>query len=123
MVIDTSIFIEFLRSKQKENTVLYNLPENIRHSLSSVTLFELYMGATSSEKESDILKSTDELAILPFNDEIAVKAGRIYQELRKKNQLIDFRDIFIAATCLVHNLELVTLNRKHFERIDGLILI
>ena len=122
MVIDTSIFIEFLRSKQKENTILYNLPENIRHSLSSVTLFELYMGATSSEKESDILKSTDELTILPFSDEIAVKAGRIYQELRKKNQLIDFRDIFIAATCLVHNLELVTLNKKHFERINGLVL-
>ena len=80
------------------------------------------MGATSSEKESDILKSTDELTILPFSDEIAVKAGRIYQELRKKNQLIDFRDIFIAATCLVHNLELVTLNKKHFERINGLVL-
>jgi len=122
MVIDTSLFIEFLRSKQKENTKLYNLPDNTSYYLSSVTLFELFMGATSPEKEKDIHTLTDELNVLPFDNEVALKAGQIYQELRKKNQLIEFRDIFIAATCLVHELPLATLNKKHFERIEGLML-
>jgi|SRR5579872_6445050 len=116
MVIDTSVFIEFLRSKRKENTTLYNLPDNVRHSLSSVTLFELYMGATTPEKEKDVFLLTDQLDILPFSDDIAVKAGQTYQELRKKNQLIDFRDIFIAATCLIHGLPLVTLNKKTLRK-------
>jgi len=81
------------------------------------------MGATNPEKEKDIHTLTDGLYILPFDDEIALKAGRIYHELRKKNQLIEFRDIFIAATCLIHELPLATLNKRHFERIEGLIVI
>lgn len=123
MVIDTSLFIEFLRSKQKENTKLYRLPDNTPYYLSSVTLFELFMGATSPEKEKDIHTLTDGLNILPFDNEIALKAGHIYHELRKKNQLIEFRDIFIAATCLIHEFPLATLNKKHFERIEELTVI
>ena len=34
--------------------------------------------------------------------------------------MIEFRDIFIAATCIENNLPIVTLNKKHFERIAGL---
>jgi predicted nucleic acid-binding protein len=123
MVIDTSLFIEFLRASQKQKTKLYNLPDNITYSLSAVTLFELYMGAISPEKENDIRILTDGLNIIPFDENIAIKSGQIYQELRKKNQLIEFRDIFIAATCLAHGLPLTTLNKKHFERIDELVLI
>jgi tRNA(fMet)-specific endonuclease VapC len=123
MVIDTSLFIEFLRAKEKGNTRLYNLPDNVTYSLSTVTLFELYMGATSPEKEKSIQLLTNGLNILPFNDEIALRSGQIYQALKRKNQMIEFRDIFIAATSLVHSLPLATLNRKHFERIEGLVLI
>ncbi|MFK7924930.1 MAG: PIN domain-containing protein [Bacteroidia bacterium] len=47
MVIDTSVFIEFLRAKDKKRTSLYNLPENTALYISSVTVFELYAGATS----------------------------------------------------------------------------
>ena len=81
------------------------------------------MGATNPEKEKDIDTLTDGLNILPFDNEIALKAARIYHDLRKKNQLIEFRDIFIAATCLVNELPLATLNKKHFERIEGLIVV
>lgn len=123
MVIDTSLFIEFLRSRKKEDTALYKLPGNVSYSLSSVTLFELYMGATTPEKENDIHLLTDDLNIISFDDEIALRAGTIYHELKKNNKMIDFRDIFIGATCLAHNLPLATLNEKHFNRIDGLILI
>ena len=123
MVIDTSLFIEFLRAKEKSNTRLYNLPDNVTYSLSTVTLFELYMGATSPEKEKNIQLLTNGLNILPFNDEIALRSGQIYQALKRKNQMIEIRDIYIAATSLVHRLPLATLNKKHFERIEGLLLI
>ena len=122
MVVDTSVFIEFLRAKQKENTVLYKLPD-VQLYFSSVTFFELFMGATTNEKQKDIFLVTEGLLDIPLNNEIASRAGQIYQELRKKNQLIEFRDIFIAATCLVHDLPLLTHNKKHFERIAGLKLI
>lgn len=37
--------------------------------------------------------------------------------------MIEFRDIFIAATCIVNGLPIVTLNKKHFKRIAGLKII
>jgi len=120
MVIDTSVFIEHLRAKDKFKTILYNLPSNVELFVSPVSLYELYMGATTSEKENDIKLITEDLAILPFNEFVALEAANIYHGLRLNNKMIEFRDIFIASTCLVNNLPLVTLNRKHFARIKGL---
>lgn len=88
--------------------------------LSAVTLYELYMGATTPEKEKDIAAITESFTTLPFTDRIAQKAATIYHTLRTRNQMIEFRDIFIAATCLVYDLPIATLNKKHFKRIDDL---
>lgn len=120
MVIDTGIFIEHLRAKDKRKTSLYNLPSDVELFISSVSLYELYMGATTPEKENDIMLITEDISILPFSDFVAVEAAKIYHKLRLSNKLIEFRDIFIAATCLVNDLPLVTLNKKHFTRIKGL---
>ena len=122
MVIDTSVFIEFLRSNDKKDTTLYKLPDNTVYSLSAVTLFELFMGATTVDKKKDISLLTEGLNILSFNNDVAAKAGEIYHQLRKDNKMIEFRDIFIAATCIIYELPLVTLNIKHFSRIKDLTL-
>jgi predicted nucleic acid-binding protein len=37
-----------------------------------------------------------------------------------KRKTVDLADIFIAATTLAHNIPFATINRKHFENIDGL---
>jgi predicted nucleic acid-binding protein len=36
---------------------------------------------------------------------------------------IGIKDTFVAATCLVQNLPLLSVNARHFERIAGLELI
>lgn len=104
MVVDTSIFIELLRTKDKTKTTLYNIPETEQIYISSITLYELLMGATSKEKLNDVKILTDDLPILSFNDVIAEEAANIYHNLRTTNKMIGFRDIFIAATCIVHKL-------------------
>lgn len=120
VIVDTSVFIEFLRAKDKTKTVLFAIPENTQIIITAVTLYELWMGATTDEKLKDIKILTDDLPVLSFNDDVARKAADIYHTLRQANKMIEFRDIFIAATCIVHNLPIKTLNIKHFERIDGL---
>ena len=57
---------------------------------------------------------------LPFAKAVAEKAAIIYQELKKENKVIEFRDIFIAATALVHDMPVLTSNKKHFTRVKGL---
>jgi len=91
--------------------------------ISAVSLYELYMGAPTSEKENDIRAITGNIPVLPFSDAVALKAAQLYHLLKKQNQLIDFRDIFIAATCVVNELPLATLNKKHFTRIEGLTVV
>lgn len=120
MVIDTSIFIDYLRAKDKRETQLFKIPENQSIYLSAVTFYELLMGATTPEKLDDINNITFGISILSFNEKVAEEAGKIYHKLRNSNKLIEFRDIFIAATCIVNDLPILTKNKKHFSRIVAL---
>ncbi len=120
MVVDTSIFIEFLRAKDKRKTSLFLIPEMDHIYISAVTLYELLIGANTPEKVNDIKILTEGLPVLAFNEDVAVKAAQIYLQLRQQNKVIEFRDIFIAATCIVNDLPIKTSNLKHFERIEGL---
>ncbi len=124
MVIDSNIFIEHLRAKDKPATK-FSLLLNERKKLfiSAVSVFELYMGATNMEKEKSIQLLIEGIAILPFDYKVSIKSAEIFHHLKSKNQLIEFRDIFIAATCLVNDLPIITLNSKHFERIEALKII
>lgn len=120
MVIDTNVFIDYLRSKDKTISVLYALPDDIKSYITSISLYELLMGATDRIKSNDVKLLTEDLIVLPFDRAASLKAGMIYQDLRKRNKLIEFRDIFIGAICITNNLSLKTLNKKHFSRIKGL---
>jgi predicted nucleic acid-binding protein len=122
MVIDTGIFIEHLRATDKLSTSLYGISDNSSLFISAVTLYELYMGCTTKEKENDVRYLTEDLTVLPFTDAVSKKAAQIYHELRLANKMIEFRDIFIAATCIVNELSIMTHNRSHFKRIKGLIV-
>ena len=123
MVIDTSIFIEFLRAKDKTKTTLFQIPDNQPVFISSVTLFELLMGAKTNEKITDIQLLTEDLTVLDFYKVVDEKAAMIYHQLRSENKMIEFRDIFIAATCMINHLSLLTLNKRDFKRISELQLI
>ena len=120
MVIDTTLFIEHLRATKKKETTLATLPEDAELYVSAVTAYELYIGAKTPEKQSDVDLLLAGLEILPFSFPVAQLAGDIFHNLRTRNQLIEFRDIFIGATALHYNIPVKTLNTKHFERIEGL---
>jgi tRNA(fMet)-specific endonuclease VapC len=66
---------------------------------------------------------TENTSVLPFTDSVAIKAAQLYHQLKRQNKMIEFRDIFIAATCIVNELPLITLNKKHFNRIEELKLV
>lgn len=120
MVVDTSIFIEFWRLKSKQNTKLYQAVGTGPLYVSSVTIFELYTGANNSQKKKNLDTLLSNITELPFSNEIAIVAADKWAELRKINQQIEIRDLFIGATALAHDLPVLTLNTKHFSRISGL---
>jgi predicted nucleic acid-binding protein len=123
ILVDTSIFVEYLRNKKKEKTILFNIPNETILFISTVTLFELYAGANDEQKWNDVKLLTEDLPILPFTTDLAEFAAKIFQDLKKRNQIIEFRDIFIASTAIMNDLPIQTLNIEHFNRINGLVII
>jgi predicted nucleic acid-binding protein len=120
VVVDTSIFIDYLRARDKKNTDLYKIPNSSIIYISAVPHYELLMGATNEQKREDVRLLTEDVIVLPFDEEVSIRASEIYHELRSANKMIEFRDIFIAATCLVYNLSILTTNISHFQRVMGL---
>ena len=123
MVADTSIFIEYLRAKKKENTILQNLPNNTELCISTITMYELFMGAKNQEKWTEVYKLIEDLVTFRFDHKVAILSAKIYHQLRKDNKMIEFRDIFIATTAIHNKLPLLTLNKKDFSRIKNLKIV
>ncbi|HOY21250.1 MAG TPA: type II toxin-antitoxin system VapC family toxin [Haliscomenobacter sp.] len=121
--LDSSILIDYFRKTQKEKTAFYKLSGQYPHfAISIITVFEVLCGANSDQKRfwQTIF---DEMTILPFDAVVNEKAVEIYQTLKSSGNLIELRDLFIAASALAHDLPLATLNVKHFERVNGLFLV
>ncbi|TAE14696.1 MAG: type II toxin-antitoxin system VapC family toxin [Bacteroidetes bacterium] len=123
ILVDTSILIELFRKSNKQNATLIQLIRlGYSFCISAVTEYEIYIGTTL--KQIDFWNQfLNKIPVLPFDKNAAKIAVEINKELKRKRKLIDTADLFIAATDLSQNLPIATLNRKHFENIDSLLLI
>lgn len=125
-LIDTDWTIHYLNGNQSIVDQLIALrKEGLAISVTSLT--EVYEGVyysrdpkSSQEGLNNFLKL---VTILPDSDETAKIFGKLRGGLREKGKLIDDFDLMIASTALHHNLTILTNNRKHFERVDGLEII
>jgi tRNA(fMet)-specific endonuclease VapC len=61
--------------------------------------------------------------ILDFDSKAARQATEIVRQLKTQRKSIDKPDLFIAATSVVHELTLDTINKKHFIHIESLDLL
>lgn len=121
--IETSVIVSFLRNKGNAIEVVENLEGELTSSF--VCLAELYEGIfrvkDRSRAEKAVLNFFTGLSeVYGLDGEIAESFGQIRAELKRGGKVIEDLDILLAATCLAHNLTLVTYNAKHFKRVDNL---
>ncbi len=120
ILVDTSVIIDFLRKKDKKRSHLWRIKElDFNCLISTITAFELYAGAVSDIHKRDLQNLIKWMTVLPFTLQTAQISGDIYRELKVRNELIEFRDIFIGATAVELAVPVLTLNEKHFKRIKG----
>ncbi len=118
ILVDTSIIIDFLRKQKKNKSLLWEIKSKYQETLiSSITVFELYAGATDSKKRADIKSLLRWFKIVEFTEELGELSGKIYRNLKKSNNIIEIRDLFIGSTAILYGVEIATLNNKHFENI------
>lgn len=125
-LIDTDWTIHYLNGKRGIVDQLTALRKE-GLAISVISLAEVYEGVyysldpkSSQEGLNNFLKL---VSILPDSDEIAKIFGKVRGGLRKKGELIDNFDLMIASTAIHYDLTVLTNNRKHFERVEGLEII
>jgi predicted nucleic acid-binding protein len=97
-------------------------PEGL--GLSVVALAEVYEGVYYARdpeaSERGLNAFLESVTLVGIDEETAKIFGRERGRLRAAGMIIGDLDLLIGATALQHHLTLLTNNRRHFERIDGL---
>ena len=121
-VLDTDVCVEILR---KNRRVLDRRRETLDEAATTwVTVAELYYGAAKSaypdvnrQAVSDFLRTVD---ILQMGQSAAEQFGALKARLEREGRQLADADLFIGAICLTAGAVLVTGNKRHYERIDGM---
>jgi predicted nucleic acid-binding protein len=125
-LFDTDAISEVLRPRPLRAYLewLRGIPRDAQFT-SAVTVGELFQGAYRSAAKERHLKNIEErvlpaVTILPYDLSVARVFGEIRAERERSGSILPDADLQIAATALYHNLEVVTGNVRHFQRIPGL---
>jgi tRNA(fMet)-specific endonuclease VapC len=122
-LVDTDWVVHYLNGRQ-DIVARLDVLKHQGLGLSTVSLGELYEGVYySRDPEGDERGLNDFLQgvnLVSLDEETAKLFGRQRGRLRADGMIIGDSDIWIAATALQYNLTLLTNNRRHFERIEGL---
>lgn len=118
LVVDTSIIIDYLRGGDKWENLLLGMKESVIFYLPTIVVFELFSGQSSKKPQiaQDLVDFTKKFQKIELTERIAQRAGELYRDIHAKLEVPDY---IIAASALEERAKVVTLNRKHFEKIPG----
>lgn len=118
-VLDTSIIIDKLRGGDRWDSFLASISSGDVIYLPSIVAFELFLGISSRRKiVADKIEGFRKyVRQVDLTWGIARRAAEICRDWVKD---IDAADYIIAATAIEVGAQVVTLNKKHFQKIPGI---
>jgi len=123
ILADTDVLIDALRGHEPARGRVAEALDLGALATTSITVFELTSGARSDKQAAAIDDLLAAMPRLPFDDEAARAAAAARRELEAAGRTIGMADYLIAGIALSRSLPLLTRNRKHFERVPGLLLV
>jgi tRNA(fMet)-specific endonuclease VapC len=122
-LIDTDWVIEHLHGRRLVSQRLRQL-EREGLAVSVITLAELWEGVYYSRDaargQAGLERFLSGIVVLGLGEAVCKRFGRLRGGLRERGNLIGDLDLLIAASAIEHRLTLLTNNRRHFEKIEGL---
>jgi len=120
MVADTDVLVDYLRGAGRS---VERVAQELGHGLATtaVSAFELWAGSLGSPRREKVVEDLlGALRILPLDAGAAKHAASVRLALEKKGCTIAMADSLIAGICMAGDAILLTHNRAHFERVEGL---
>lgn len=119
-LLDTTVAIDHLRGVEPAVELLRLLiGEDEIVAASEVVRFELMAGVRDPEVEA-LEQFFSVLSWIPVNEDVARTAGMLARKHRKAHGGIDDADYLIAATAMILDAELLTMNVRHYPMLAGL---
>jgi len=125
-LFDTDAISEVLKPRPAAGYVnwLAAIPREEQFT-SAVVVGELFKGAFRTSAAARHLENVEKrvlpaVTVLSYDVAAARVYGQVRAQLESAGRPLADADLQIAATALVHDLELVTGNVKHFKRVPGL---
>ena len=125
-LVDTDWAIEYMRRRELVTSRLMELfPYGL--GISIISLAEIYEGILGADDPQDDERILQEflngVTIIPLDEATCRIFARERSRMRAAGNLIGDLDILIGSTALRHGLTLLTNNRRHFERLQGLNIV
>ncbi len=117
ILLDTCVVIDILRQKSKAIDYLESLVKV--PALSAPTVTELYAGVRGTKEQRILAAIVETSTVIHLDVKTAKRAGELLAKYRPSHGL-DAIDAMIAATAEGHDLQLATINLKHFPMFEGL---
>ena len=119
---DTDVLIDYLAGRDPGASRIARELASAELCTTAITRFELLSGARDPSQESAILQLLDAIPALPLDDAGADRAAAVRRALEAGGNTIGMGDSLIAGIVLSHRGVLLSSNRRHFERVEGLVL-
>jgi hypothetical protein len=116
-LIDTNILIDYLKGDLSAVEFINNL--SVPPVISVLPVAEIYSGAKENEM-AEIEEFLSAFRIINVDYEIA-QTGGLFRNKYFKSHGVCLADGIIAATAILNDLKLSTLNTKHFHMLDNVI--
>lgn len=110
-LVDTDIWIDFLRGVPEAVNFVDQLPDVV--FISAVSVAELYAGVREGKEREVLGDLLTSLKIISLDDVGAAHGGLIRRDFGKSHG-VGLNDALIAATVMQHDCQLFTLNVKHY---------
>lgn len=120
-VADTDVLIDFLAGKGKADAVEQLLRAGALRT-TVISRFELLSGARNPKQLAHLFQLLGAVPSLDLDDAAADAASEIRRSLEQSGKSIGMADSLIAGIVTSNGGALLTRNRRHFERVPGLIL-
>jgi len=120
-LLDTNIISFYLKGDERLKEKVLNNIESI--AISIISYYEIVSGLQSinaAKRINEFDKFCALIDIFNLDKQSILASCKIYSTLKKSGKLIDDIDILIAGVAKSNDFIMVTDNKQHFERIEGL---